>query len=217
MDQTTSLSDALKEAYPYAKNFTKILSELQYDCSEKQSHYQKIEELKDPHPLILKTIYIIWGICIGGTLLNSLIELNDGTASSYSSFFMVIFTIFFGLFIVVYVKKDRKEEFQRRIKRYNELEKSIPVLEAQLNSAADEAINLGYDFIPLDYFNPTAIEFFVSVVDRYLARDLHEAIVLYEQALMHDEDMRIQEEQHKALMGQLKLLDIHVMMNYNKH
>ena len=217
MEQTVSISRILQEALPYARRFEKTFYELQAQYDEKNAHAKRIDELKNPFPTILKVLYILWGILLVPTLIYGIVAFENGESNLVSVLIPVIFIVVFGFCAINYVKKDRAEEFSYKIKRYNELEQSIPEVEVELNRIIDEAIELGFDFVPLDYFNSSAIQFFISVFDRYLARDMHEAVTLYEQALMRDADMRLQEERHQALMGQLTMMDIHIMMNNNKH
>ena len=216
MEQSVTISRILREALPYAHKFEKILYELQSQYYEKNAHMKRIQELKDPRPLGLNVIYIVGAILLIGSIINGITVIVEDSSDVLQAIGPIAVILVFGILLITYIKNDRVEEFQGKIKRYNELERSIPEVEAELNRVADEAIELGYDFIPLDYFNTSAIEFFISVFDRYLARDMHEAVALYEQALMRDEEMRMQEERHKALMEQLTLLDIHIMLK-NRH
>ncbi len=206
MNNEISILDMLYAALPQAKRFENLVWELTEQEQDKQLLLKRVNELKSTKPIAAIRIIVV--VILLGWILNCIVN----EVPMKESILYGAVTLAIGLAVHRYLRISRKEEFAEKNKRYNEYEKSIPVLTEKINTVMNEAIELGYDFTPLDYFTTDAIQFFINAFERYLARDMHEAAVLYEQALMRNEDLQRQDAQHRAVIQELEWLDIHVMM-----
>jgi len=213
MDNGRSIIDMLYAALPYEQRFEGLVWEFFEQQNNKPLLLKRIEELKKPMPGSIIAVWIAAAVLGFYFFMQGLVVSFEAQRAGVLVWAVTLPIIILVALLITYnIKKSRKEEFFERIKRYNEIEKDIPILMENINSVMNEAIELGYDFIPLDYFSTEAIQFFINAFEKYLARDMHEAALLYEQAIMRNEDLQRQEERHRELMQEMTWLDIHVLM-----